>query len=136
KAGLTTRQQQSELLAVFERAVQLHLNAIILQVRPDCDALYASALEPWSEYLTGQMGQAPAPFYDPLLFAVEEAHRRGLELHAWFNPFRAHHSRARSAIAPNHVSKTRPELVRVYGAQLWLDPGEDAVHDYSRRVIL
>src|SRR5438045_3911089 len=76
KAGLSTQEQKSELLAMLDRARQLRLNAIILQVRPGCDALYASALEPWSEYLTGQMGRAPAPFYDPLAFAVSEAHPR------------------------------------------------------------
>src|SRR3954471_23303483 len=103
KAGLTTQEQKTELLAILERARQLRLNAIILQVRPGCDALYASTLEPWSEYLTGKMGQAPAPFYDPLAFAIEAAHERGLELHAWFNPFRAHHTKARSLIAANHI---------------------------------
>src|SRR6185369_13098584 len=87
-------------------------------------------------YLTGQMGRAPAPFYDPLAFAVTEAHHRGLELHAWFNPFRAHHTKALSAIAANHVSRTHPQWVKTYGPQLWLDPGEDAVHEYSRQVML
>jgi len=136
KAGLSTQEQKAELLAMLDRARQLRLNAIILQVRPGCDALYASALEPWSEYLTGQMGRAPAPFYDPLAFAVTEAHHRGLELHAWFNPFRAHHTKALSAIAANHVSRTHPQWVKTYGPQLWLDPGEDAVHEYSRQVML
>ncbi|MFA6545601.1 MAG: family 10 glycosylhydrolase, partial [Limisphaerales bacterium] len=88
-AGLTTQQQQTELTALLDRAVALRLNAIVLQVRPGCDALYASRLEPWTEYLTGTMGRAPEPYYDPLAFAIAEAHRRGLELHAWFNPFRA-----------------------------------------------
>jgi uncharacterized lipoprotein YddW (UPF0748 family) len=136
KAGLTTQQQQAELLALLDKAVALRLNAIVLQVRPGCDALYASKLEPWSEYLTGTMGRAPEPYYDPLAFAVTEAHRRGLELHAWFNPFRARHTSARSAVAASHISKTRPELVRKYGALLWLDPGEAAVHEHSLRVIL
>lgn len=136
KAGLTTQQQQTELIALFDRAAVLHLNAIVLQVRPGCDALYASKLEPWSEYLTGTMGRAPEPYYDPLTFAVAEAHRRGLELHAWFNPFRARHAAAKSPVSSNHISKTRPELVRKYGALLWLDPGESSVHDHSLRVIL
>ena len=136
RAGLTTEQQQAELLTILDRAVQLRLNAIILQVRPNCDALYSSAFEPWSEYLTGQMGRAPAPYYDPLTFAIEGAHQRGLELHAWFNPFRARHTRSLSPASAHHVSKLRPELVKPYGAQLWLDPGEPAVHDYSREVIL
>jgi uncharacterized lipoprotein YddW (UPF0748 family) len=135
KPGLTTAQQKAELLTILDRAAELRLNAIILQVRPGCDALYASAFEPWSEYLTGTMGQPPTPFYDPLAFAVEQAHKRGLELHAWFNPFRARHLSARSPIAANHISKTRPNLVRQYGKLLWLDPGEAAVHDHSIKVI-
>src|SRR5258707_179192 len=98
KAGLTTPEQKAELLALLDRARQLRLNAIILQVRPGCDALYSSPLEPWSEYLTGRMGQAPSPFYDPLAFAVEAAHQRRLELHAWFNPFRAHYTKALSPV--------------------------------------
>jgi uncharacterized lipoprotein YddW (UPF0748 family) len=136
KPGLSTAQQQAELLAILDRAVALKLNAVIFQVRPACDALYQSPLEPWSEYLTGVQGRAPSPFYDPLAFAVAEAHRRGLELHAWFNPFRAHHFQAVSPVASNHISKTRPDLVRTYGHYLWLDPGEPAVREYSRRVIL
>lgn len=136
KAGLTTQEQQTELIGLLDKAVALRLNSIVLQVRPGCDALYASKLEPWSEYLTGIMGRAPEPYYDPLSFAVAEAHRRGLELHAWFNPFRARHNSARSPVATNHISKTRPELVRTYGKLLWLDPGEALVHEHSLRVIL
>jgi len=136
KAGLSTQQQQAELLGLLDNARALHLNAVILQIRPGCDALYASKLEPWSEYLTGTMGRAPQPYYDPLAFAVTEAHQRGLELHAWFNPFRAHHLSAKSPISANHVSRTRPELVRSYGKQLWLDPGEPLVQEHTLRVIL
>jgi uncharacterized lipoprotein YddW (UPF0748 family) len=135
KPGLSTDQQKAELIAILDRAVQLRLNAIILQVRPGCDALYDSRLEPWSEYLTGQMGQAPEPYYDPLAFAVDEAHKRGLELHAWFNPYRAHHAEAKSSLSPDHISQTHPELVRQYGRYLWLDPGEKAVQDYSVSVV-
>lgn len=135
KPGLTVRQQQAELLALLDRAVQLRLNAVIFQVRPACDALYASRYEPWSEYLTGRMGQAPSPFYDPLAFAVKAAHERGLELHAWFNPFRARHSTGRSPVAAEHISRTQPQLVRAYGRQLWLDPGDRAAHDHTLRVI-
>jgi uncharacterized lipoprotein YddW (UPF0748 family) len=134
--GLPVAQQKAELLALLDRAAQLRLNAIVFQVRTACDAFYASDLEPWSEYLTGLMGRAPEPAYDPLGFAVQEAHRRGLELHAWFNPFRARHSSGRSAVAASHVSRTQPQLVRTYGSQLWLDPGERAVHDYTLGVIL
>jgi len=136
KPGLSVPEQKRELRALLDRAAQLKLNAVIFQVRPMCDAFYASRIEPWSEYLTGVMGRAPEPFYDPLAFAVEEAHRRGLELHAWLNPFRAGHPSAKSPIAPNHVSKTRPQLVKPYGKYLWLDPGERDVQDYSLRVVL
>jgi uncharacterized lipoprotein YddW (UPF0748 family) len=136
KPGLTTAQQQAELLGILDRAVALKLNAIIFQVRPACDALYASDLEPWSEYLTGVQGRAPSPYYDPLGFAITEAHKRGLELHAWFNPFRAHHFQSVSPIASNHISRTQPQFVRSYGRYLWLDPGDPAVRDYSQRVVM
>ncbi|HXT12086.1 MAG TPA: family 10 glycosylhydrolase [Candidatus Angelobacter sp.] len=136
KPGLPTAQQKAELISLLNRAAQAKLNAVIFQVRPACDAMYPSAIEPWSEYLTGAMGKPPEPFYDPLQFAIEEAHKRGLELHAWFNPYRALHKSHTGRIAPNHISKTHPELVRSYGEYLWLDPGERAVQDYSLRVIM
>jgi uncharacterized lipoprotein YddW (UPF0748 family) len=136
KPGLPVAEQKAELTDLLDRAVQLKLNAIIFQVRPSCDAMYASSIEPWSEYLTGAMGKAPEPFYDPLAFAIEEAHQRGLELHAWFNPFRALHPLAKSPVAPNHISQTHPEWTRQYGSQLWLDPGEPAVRAYVLNVIL
>lgn len=136
KPGLPVAEQKAELLAILDRAAQLKMNAIIFQVRPACDALYASKLEPWSEYLTGKMGQPPTPFYDPLEFAITEAHKRGLELHAWFNPYRAHHFKSVSPISAEHISKTRPELVRDYGRYLWLDPGEPDVQEYSLKVVM
>ncbi|MBD2436795.1 family 10 glycosylhydrolase [Nostoc sp. FACHB-110] len=136
KPGLSTNQQQAELIAILDRAAKLNLNAVILQVRPDCDALYQSSYEPWSEFLTGQMGKPPSPYYDPLAFAVTEAHKRGLELHAWFNPYRARYPQSKSIVAANHISKTHPELVKRYGKYLWLDPGEKAVQDYTVDVIM
>lgn len=134
--GLTTEEQKAELIAILDRAVNLNLNAVIFQVRPSADAFYSSNYEPWSEFLTGEMGKAPEPFYDPLAFAVEEAHKRGLELHAWFNPYRAYHSQAKSPISNNHISKTQPKLVKKYVNLLWLDPGEKAVQDHSLKVIM
>jgi uncharacterized lipoprotein YddW (UPF0748 family) len=136
KPGLPAAQQKAELVALLDRAVQLKLNAVILQVRPACDAIYASPIEPWSAYLTGKMGQPPQPFYDPLAFAVAEAHKRGLELHAWFNPFRALMSEEKYPASLNHISKTHPEFIRRYGGQVWLDPGEPAVREHVLRVIL
>jgi uncharacterized lipoprotein YddW (UPF0748 family) len=122
--GLPVATQQAEILAILDRASALKLNAIVLQVRPAADALYPSALEPWSEYLCGEQGRAPVPFYDPLQMWIEEAHRRGLELHAWFNPYRARHHQAKSAFAPNHLALTHPAAVKKYGESWWLDPGE------------
>src|SRR5882724_11154348 len=136
KPGLPVPQQKAEFLKILDRVVELNLNAIILQVRPSCDALYASKFEPWSYYLTGQMGKAPQPFYDPLAFAVEEAHHRGLELHAWFNPYRVALLSPLPVFAKNHVKQTHPEWVLRYGSVLWLDPGEKAVQDYSLRVVM
>jgi uncharacterized lipoprotein YddW (UPF0748 family) len=136
RPGLPAQQQQAELRAILDRAAELNLNAVILQVRPAADALYASPHEPWSEYLTGEMGRAPVPFYDPLAFAVEEAHQRGLELHAWFNPYRARHPSAKSEIAPTHISRIRPELVGEYGKHLWMDPGEEDVQRQTIGVVL
>jgi len=136
KPGLPVAQQKAELIALLDRAAQLHLNAIIFQVRPACDALYASPIEPWSERITGTQGKAPQPFYDPLAFAIAEAHKRGLELHAWFNPFRATHPLAESRVALNHISKTHPELVRQYGRQSVLDAGEPAAREYVLRVVM
>jgi uncharacterized lipoprotein YddW (UPF0748 family) len=136
RPGLTTWQQQAELLAILNRAVALNLNAVVLQVRPAADALYDSPHEPWSEYLTGVQGKAPEPYYDPLHFAVEEAHKRGLELHAWFNPYRARHPSARSEPARTHIGIARPALVRQYGTYQWMDPGEPAVMEHTLRVVL
>ena len=134
--GLTSAQQKAEILALVDRAVELKLNTIIFQVRPACDAMYPSSIEPWSEYLTGTMGKAPNPYYDPLDFAIKAAHQRGLELHAWFNPYRARHLQAKSPISSNHISRTHPEWARRYGKELWLDPGETGVQEYSLRVVM
>ena len=136
RPGLSSEDQKRELLRIMDRAVQLRLNALLFQVRPACDAVYESRLEPWSEYLSGQMGRPPAPWYDPLTFATEEAHKRGLELHAWFNPFRARHVSATNAPSPRHITKTNPQLVRAYGKDWWLDPGEPAAREYSLNVIM
>jgi uncharacterized lipoprotein YddW (UPF0748 family) len=136
KPGLSTEEQKGQLIAILDRAVRLKLNAVILQVRPACDALYASGIEPWSEYLTGVMGKAPAPYYDPLAFAVEEAHKRGLELHAWFNPYRALLAGGKSPVAANHIMKVHPEFVKRYGRQVWLDPGQPGVREYSLSVVM
>lgn len=136
RSGLPSAVQQQEWINIVNLAVQMKLNALVLQVRPACDAIYKSEYEPWSEYLTGQMGKAPSPYYDPLEFAVKEAHKRGIELHAWFNPYRAKFLNDKTPIDKQHVSKTHPELVRRYGKFLWMDPGEPGTREYVIKVIM
>lgn len=136
KPNLPAAKQQAEAIAILDRARALNLNAIVLQVRPAADAIYPSKLEPWSEYLTGLQGAAPQPFYDPLEFWVTQAHARGLELHAWFNPYRARNNGARSPFAPNHIARANPAAVKSYGKFLWMDPGEDAAVKQTLDVVL
>ena len=133
KRGLSAAQQRAEIKVILDRAKAMRLNAVIFQVRPATDALYASQLEPWSEYLSGHQGQPPG--YDPLAVWIEEAHARGLELHAWFNPYRARHHEAKSALAKNHIANTQPDVVKKYGAMLWLDPGEPLAAERTLAVI-
>jgi uncharacterized lipoprotein YddW (UPF0748 family) len=138
RAGLPADTQKAQLRAILDKAAQLHLNAILLQVRPASDALYASRYEPWSQFLTGKQGRSPG--YDPLAYAIAEAHARGIELHAWINPFRAA-TGIGGYLAPNHVAKKHPDWIRRFGKQLWIDPGEprarayvlDVVADIARR---
>lgn len=136
KPNLNAAKQQAEAIAILDRAKALNLNAIVLQVRPAADAIYPSKIEPWSEYLTGLQGAAPQPYYDPLEFWVTQAHARGLELHAWFNPYRARNNGARSPFAPNHIARTNPAAVKSYGKFLWMDPGEDAAVKQTLDVVL
>jgi uncharacterized lipoprotein YddW (UPF0748 family) len=134
KKGLPADAQQAELRALLDRAVALKLNAVVLQIRPMCDALYKSDLEPWSEFLTGTPGKDPG--YDPLELAVREAHLRGLELHAWFNPYRAKAPSATSEVPDNHLIKKRPDLAKPYGKHHWLNPTHPDVADHTLKVIL
>lgn len=131
--GLDAATQQNELLELLDQAAALRLNAIIFQVRPIADAVYESALEPFSWYVSGEQGRSPG--WDPLAFAVEEAHRRGLELHAWFNPFRAGHPTMLGSYDSSHVSVSHPEWVLKYGTQMWIDPGVPEASAWSLSVI-
>ncbi len=136
KPGLTTKEQQDEAIVLLDFLQKNNFNAVILQVRPQCDALYKSDLEPWSYYLTGQQGKAPDPYYDPLEFWVKEAHDRGLELHVWLNPYRAHHKEGKE-ISDQSVVKKHPELV-VYLKEgyWWLDPAQKATQDLTTAVVM
>jgi len=129
--------QKSEAIAILDRLAALNLNAVVLQVRAHADAFYASELEPWSAYLTGAQGRPPEPFYDPLAFWIESAHARGLQLHAWFNPYRANHPANPGSLAPSALVKTRPDLVVRLGDKgyWWMDPALPAVQAHSLAVI-
>lgn len=136
KPGLSTQQQQKEMIAILDKCKSLHLNAVILQVRTSADAFYASDLEPWSEYLTGEQGKAPTPLYDPLELWVRESHARGIELHAWFNPYRARHIDAKSPNATSHIATRLPHAVKSYGGYQWMDPAESDASEQTLKVIL
>ncbi len=131
----SVERQKAELLELLDSASAFRLNGVVLQVRPAGDALYRSTIEPWSPYLTGKMGRAPDPMWDPLEFAIEEAHKRGMELHAWFNPFRASLG-TKWEPSEDHVIKQHPEWIFRYGANRWMDPGIAAVRQRAVDVIL
>ena len=133
KPGLPADEQKKELVALLDRFAALHFNAVVLQVRPMADSLYESKLEPWSEFLTGTSGKSPG--YDPLAFAVTEAHKRGLELHAWFNPYRARSPKSKGTLDPSHLVSRRPDLAKTYGKHSWLNPTSREVQDHSLAVI-
>lgn len=133
--GLPVEKQKQELLQMLDTATALHLNAVILQVRPEADALYDSKLEPWSRYLSGTEGQSPSPYYDPLQFAVEECHKRCLELHAWFNPYRASITQ-KAKHSPLHISNTHPDWVHPFGTLVWMEPGDPQVQQHTADVIM
>jgi uncharacterized lipoprotein YddW (UPF0748 family) len=126
------RQSFIDLLDDLKRA---GINTIFMQVRPSCDALYQSDIEPWSEWLTGQQGRAPQPFYDPLQFIIEETHNRGMEFHAWLNPFRAVVSISGSSISDNHISRTHPQWMITYGNLKILNPGIPEARAHIIRVV-
>ena len=134
--GLPMETQKQEAISLLEFLQAHHFNAVILQVRPQADALYKSDLEPWSYYLTGTQGKAPEIFYDPLEFWVKEAHDRGIELHVWLNPYRAHHKDGKE-ISDQSVVKKHPELV-VYLKEgyWWMDPARKEVQDITNAVVM
>lgn len=136
KKTLTTAQQKAELDTIVSTCAKLNLNAIIFQIRPSADSLYYSKLEPWSEYLTGQTGKAPSPIYDPLQYLIDKAHAQGIEVHAWFNPYRALHTVAKSTPSADHITNTHPESAPKYGRYRWMDPSDPFVQKRSEDVML
>ncbi|MDK2970564.1 MAG: hypothetical protein PWP23_319 [Candidatus Sumerlaeota bacterium] len=130
RKGMTVQEQQADLRSLLDMVKQMRANAVILQMRPAGDALYPSAVAPWSEYLTGTPGKAPSPAWDPLAFAVKEAHERGIEIHAWMNPFRGAAHTDRSRLAPGHIGARNPQILHTYGKSLWLEPSSPIVQKH------
>ena len=134
RAGLTADQQRAEFVNILNQHQQAGLNAVVVQVRSVCDALYASQLEPWAAVLTGQQGQSPG--YDPLAFMLAECRKRGMEFHAWFNPYRAVTNAQTAQLDPGHVVRKHPEWLLVQGTLRVLNPGLPAVRAYVTSVIM
>src|SRR5688500_7969158 len=137
KRGLSAAEQQREAVAILDKCVDLKMNAVVFQVRTSADALYKSDIEPWSEFLTGTQGQDPG--YDPLQFWIDESHKRGIELHAWFNPHRAMYGggeKSQATRSKDHVWNTNRAITKVYGDKLWLDPGEPEAEKQSLSVFM
>lgn len=135
RKGLSTEQQKAEFIRMLDMHQRNGMNAIVMQVRPAADAFYPSAFEPWSEYLTGRQGLAPEPFYDPLEFMIEETHRRGMEFHAWLNPYRAVFHLGKSSVAPNHITRRHPEWFLTYGTTRYFDPGKPEVMQHVAGIV-
>ncbi|MBY5956744.1 family 10 glycosylhydrolase [Membranicola marinus] len=136
RPGLSTEDQKRELLWLLDQHQRMGLNAVVFQIRPTADAFFSDGKEPWSYYLTGKQGQAPEPFYDPLEFAIEAAHDRNMELHAWFNPYRASQDSDAGKRSRDHISHTRPEWFYTYNNKTYFNPGIPEVREYIVEVIL
>lgn len=127
--------QKAEYIRLLDMHQRNGMNAVIVQVRPATDAFYPSPLEPWSEWLTGRQGKPPSPYYDPLQFMIEETHKRGMEFHAWCNPYRAEFTIGRSSISPAHLTKTHPEWFLTYGGTRYFDPGNKDAQQHVTYII-
>ncbi|MBA4251677.1 MAG: hypothetical protein C0425_08610 [Chlorobiaceae bacterium] len=134
--SISSEAQMAQLITLLDSLKNVNINTVIFQIRPECDALYNSPFEPWSYWLTGTQGRAPSPYYDPLQFAIEEAHKRGMELHAWFNPYRAEGVVNRYTLANNHVVRTNPDWLITISNFRFLNPGLPQVRNHVLRVIM
>ncbi|MCH8036640.1 MAG: family 10 glycosylhydrolase, partial [Proteobacteria bacterium] len=124
------------MITILDRCESNNFNAIVFQIRASGDAFYNSKYEPWSWYLTGEQGRAPKGNWDPLTFVIEEAHDRGLEVHCWFNPYRANHPAQKGRLSNRHLARTNPSVVKSFGDYMWMDPGEKEVQDHSFNVFM
>ena len=135
KNTLTTQQQKDEAIQLLDLLKSANFNAVIFQARPSSDALYKSDLEPWSYFLTGQTGKAPSPYYDPLEFLIDEAHKRGMELHVWMNPYRAHHTTGGSVTSSSMATKMSESTYRLKNGMYWMDPSDERVQNHVSAVV-
>jgi len=135
KGNFNSESQKAEFIRQLDMHKQNGINAVIVQVRPAADAFYPSPYEPWSEWLTGKQGQPPSVYYDPLQFMIEETHKRGMEFHAWCNPYRAIFRIGQSSISPTHITRIHPEWFLTYGDTKYFDPGNKDVQQYVTNVI-
>lgn len=133
--GLSVDKMKEELITILNYLKATNLNAVIFQIRPACDAMYNSPYEPWSYWLTGEQGKAPADNFDPLAFAVEETHKRGMELHAWFNPYRITKKDWSLSLHKNNVAVQHPEWVLNIGGDKILDPGLPQVREFVTNIV-
>jgi uncharacterized lipoprotein YddW (UPF0748 family) len=133
--GLPVDSQKAEFTRLLDMHQRNGLNAVVVQIRPAADAFFPSPYEPWSEWLTGIQGQPPSPYYDPLAFMIEETHKRGMEFHAWCNPYRAVHTIGKSSVAPDHITRQHPDWFVRFEKTLYFDPGNKKVQDYVTGVI-
>lgn len=136
KKGLTSQQQQQEFIKHLDFLHRNGFNAVFVQIRPAADAFYPTPYEPWSQYLTGKQGQPPFPKYDPLAFMIEETHKRNMEFHAWFNPFRALVSTRNNPNPSNHPTRTQPDWIINYAGKGYFDPGMPSARNYILNVIM
>ncbi|MFC5723234.1 glycoside hydrolase family 10 protein [Streptomyces gamaensis] len=132
--GLSAERQRAELTALLDAAVRRRLNVVMLQIRPTADAFWPSRFEPWSEYLTGTQGRDPG--WDPLAFAVREAHRRELQLHGWFNPYRVANHTDPGRLVPTHPARVHPDWAVPYGGKLYYNPGLPEVRRFVQDAML
>lgn len=127
--------QRREFIGLLDMHKANGMNAIVMQVRPATDAFYPSQYEPWSQWLTGKQGQPPVPYYDPLKFMIEETHKRGMEFHAWMNPYRAMFNVNSSSISATHITRLHPNWFLQYGTTKYFDPGNKEVLQYVANVV-
>jgi len=135
KKNLSVAEQKAEYIRLLDMHQRNGMNAMIVQIRPAGDALYPSPYEPWSEFLTGKQGLPPTPLYDPLEFMITETHKRGMEFHAWLNPYRAVFNLLNSSISPAHLTKVHPEWFLIYGDKKYFNPGLPEVRQHTAKVV-